>query len=139
MENQIQGLIIRDHSRDCKDTTHPIVFQELLDSKLPPEDKSLGCLRDEGLVLVAAGQDTVRLTLETGTFHLLREPRLMQKLREELLTVYPDLGDPPLLPVLERLPYLTAVIYECTYECLHSFDSNSFLPLIWFKSHFVFN
>jgi hypothetical protein len=37
----------------------------------------------------------------------------MQKLREELLTVYPDPGDPPSLPVLEQLPYLTAVINEC--------------------------
>jgi cytochrome P450 len=134
MENQIQDLI-RDHNRDCN-TAHPIVFQELLDSNLPPKDKNLGRLRDEGLVLVAAGQDTVRTTLETGTFHLLREPRVMQKLREELLTVYPDPGDPPSLPILEQLPYLTAFIYECMNMLyLHSFDSNSFLPLIWFKSH----
>jgi cytochrome P450 len=55
----------------------------------------------------------VRATLEIGTFHLLQQPQIMQKLREELLTVYPDPGDPPSLPVLEQLPYLTAVINEC--------------------------
>jgi len=45
----------------------------------------------------------------------------MQKLREELLTVYPDPGDPPSLPVLEQLPYLTAVIYECMKMLYNSF------------------
>ncbi|KAN0069103.1 Cytochrome P450 [Elaphomyces granulatus] len=111
MEDQIQQLI-DDHNRGCKDTTHPIVFQELLDSNLPQEDKNLVRLRSEGVVLVSAGLDTVRATLEIGTFHLLQQPRIMQKLRKELLTVYPDPGDPPSLPVLEKLPYLTAVIYE---------------------------
>lgn len=111
IETQIQQLI-EDQSRGCKDTTHPIVFQELLDSNLPQEDKSLGRLRNEGVVLVTAGLDTVRATLEIGTFHLLQQPQIMQKLREELLTVYPDPGDPPSLPVLEQLPYLTAVINE---------------------------
>jgi cytochrome P450 len=111
VENQIQQLI-HDRNRGCEDTTHPIVFQELLDSNLSQEDKSLARLQSEGVLLISTGLDTVRTTLEIGTFHLLQQPRIMQKLREELLTVYPDPGDPPSLPVLERLPYLTAVIYE---------------------------
>src|SRR5712664_1927866 len=127
MEDQIQQLI-DDHNRGCKDTTHPIVFQELLDSNLPQEDKNLGRLRNEGVVLVSAGLDTVRATLEIGTFHLLQQPRIMQKLREELLTVYPDPGDPPSLPVLEQLPYLTAVIYECMKMLYTSFLQFQLLP-----------
>ena len=63
----------------------------------------------------------MRATLEIGTFHLLQQPRIMQKLREELLTIYPDPGDPPSLPVLEQLPYLTAVINECMKMLYNSF------------------
>jgi cytochrome P450 len=113
MAKQIQDLI-DDRNQGYKDASHPTVFKELLDSDLSPKDKNLHRLKDEGVTLVGAGQETVKAALQVGTYYLLRSPEIFYKLRDELLTVYPNPAEPPPLPVLEQLPYLTAVINECT-------------------------
>lgn len=59
------------------------------------------------------GADTVGNTLMVGTFHLLKQPEKLQKLKEELLTAWPTLnGQEPELRHLDKLPYLNAVIKE---------------------------
>jgi cytochrome P450 len=112
MIKQIQDLI-HDRNQGYKDASHPTLFKELLDSDLPPAEKAVRRLKDEGVTLIGAGQETTKSALQVGTFYLLQQPQTWQKLRDELLAVYPDPDDPPPLPVLEKLPYLTAVIYEC--------------------------
>jgi cytochrome P450 len=48
-----------------------------------------------------------------GTYYLLQDPQKQQKLREELMTVWPSLGGAePRVKDLEHLPYLNAVIKE---------------------------
>jgi len=48
----------------------------------------------------------------TGTYHLLHNPEMRERLFGEILTVWPDLSQPPRFETLERLPYLTAVVKE---------------------------
>ena len=62
--------------------------------------------------MLFAGGVTVGDTLMTGTFHILGEPLLYQRLRAEILKVWPDINNPPILEALETLPILTSTIKE---------------------------
>jgi cytochrome P450 len=82
------------------------IFQALLDSDLPPEEKSADRLQDEGQTLVGAGSETTAKSLAVITFYLLEDRQKLQKLRAELHTVMPTPTGPVSLTALEQLPYL---------------------------------
>ncbi|KAL1970158.1 hypothetical protein VTN77DRAFT_6563 [Rasamsonia byssochlamydoides] len=88
------------------------IFQAVLDSDLPDEEKTADRLQDEGQTLVGAGSETTAKTLSIITFYLLQDKKKLQKLRDELsgVPLKPEGGS--LLSRLEPLPYLTAVISE---------------------------
>ena len=88
------------------------IFQALLDSDLPPEEKSADRLQDEGQILVGAGSETTAKSLSVISFYLLQDKKKLQKLRDEIRTVMPTPNSLPSLTTLEQLPYLTAVINE---------------------------
>lgn len=81
-------------------------------SNLPDSDKSVARLKDEALIVVAAGTLTTSWALCVAIYHLLAKPELLSKLKEELRTAIPDRNTRLLLPQLERLPYLTGIIQE---------------------------
>lgn len=62
--------------------------------------------------IVAAGTETTAHTLRVITYHLCRNPDMLQKLCAELKTVDLSSQNGHKLPQLERLPYLFAVINE---------------------------
>lgn len=79
------------------------------DKTMPSADS----LYEEGQALMFGGADTVDNTLMVGTFHLLKQPKTLQKLKMELLAAWPSLNaEEPALRNLEILPYLNAVIKE---------------------------
>jgi len=93
---------------------HRIIYHELLS---PEANKgaplpSAGSLYEEAQALMFGGGDTTGNTLMLGTFYLLRNPGLVRRMKEELKTAWPVLGQPPNLGELEKLPFLTAVIKE---------------------------
>jgi cytochrome P450 len=95
-----------------KTSEHPTVFHELLKTdQLPEQDKNLQHLVDEGQTVVQAGQVTTTHMLYTTTFHILDNPSVLRKLREELADAMPD-GKLAPLQKLEQLPYLSAVVSE---------------------------
>lgn len=81
------------------------IFYTMLDSDLPPEEKSAERLIDEGQSVVGAGSETTAGTLTIITFYLLRDKRILNKVRKELGSL-PDVQ--PRLPYLEKLPYLVS-------------------------------
>jgi cytochrome P450 len=93
-------------------TTHPTVFKELLDSDLPREEVTIERLADEAQTVVAAGQVTTSHFLKMTSFHILANPEILRKLKEELGSVMPSDGSVPPLSKLEQLPYLSAIISE---------------------------
>jgi cytochrome P450 len=95
------------------------VFRGLSSSNLPPEEKTLQRLAQEGITLAGAGQTTVPGVLKTAMFHLFQETSKMERLSKEIMTVFPDPAHPPSLSQLEQLPYLTGVIMEGKLECSH--------------------
>ncbi|KAI9148249.1 Cytochrome P450 monooxygenase TRI4 [Paramyrothecium foliicola] len=85
------------------------VYYSVLDNPiLSAPDKALLRLEQEGALLVLAGTESPAKSLNTIFYHLLANPQIMSKLREELNTV----ARPASWAQLERLPYLTAVIEE---------------------------
>ncbi|RAH51055.1 cytochrome P450 [Aspergillus brunneoviolaceus CBS 621.78] len=76
------------------------VFDSVLDApNLPDAEKTLPRLEQEGTLLALAGTESPAQTLTVAFYHLLANPALLAKLRQELRT-------------LEQLPYLSAVIEE---------------------------
>lgn len=96
------------------DVDHPTVFHEMLGSKtLPPEEKTVTRLAQEGQILVQGGTLTTSWTLAVATFHLLHRPEALKRLRDELAAAMPDpAAEAVPLAELEGLPFLRAVVKE---------------------------
>ncbi|KAG6833547.1 hypothetical protein H0H87_005198 [Tephrocybe sp. NHM501043] len=103
--------LLEDPSK-LENTEHEIIYHHLLTSKEGRELPSRQSLVDEASVMVAAGSDTIGNTCTIGSFHVLSNPEIHSKLFEELRSVWPH-GDLDVkFEMLEKLPYLTAVIKE---------------------------
>lgn len=90
------------------------VFYELRDNEdLPSHEKTVPRLQDEATILVMAGTESLAKSLQYASYYLLANPRMLQKLRDELSEARKTSADNTLdLPVLLGLPYLTATIQE---------------------------
>jgi len=66
----------------------------------------------EALALLFAGSDTVGNTTSVGVFHVLYHQDVLNKLKAELVAIWPDPETRIDYTTLEKLPYLTAVIKE---------------------------
>ena len=66
----------------------------------------------EGIVVVGAGSDTTGIALTITAFHLLNDPNILAKLKEELIQALPTKHSRPSWGELEKLPFLSAVIKE---------------------------
>jgi cytochrome P450 len=92
---------------------HKTIFHELRDSDLPTQEKTLERLSDEGNILIGAGSKTTAQILAILSYHLISNPDIMAKLRQELDTVMPDLNTPIKWQQLEQLPYLVSLLIFC--------------------------
>ncbi|RYP72823.1 hypothetical protein DL771_004007 [Monosporascus sp. 5C6A] len=90
----------------------PTVFETLLSSDLPPQEKTLDRLTDEAAAILGAGTETTAWTLSVLTYHLLAKPEVLARLTQELREAVEDPQRLPPWMALEKLPYLGAVIYE---------------------------
>jgi cytochrome P450 len=95
-----------------KSVSHQTVLSNLLASNLPPQELSVTRLQQEAVGIVGAAIETTKSTLTVASFHILDNPVIFRRLRQELEEVFADPTKPPTLAELERLPYLTAVIEE---------------------------
>ncbi|GKT42503.1 N-acetyltryptophan 6-hydroxylase ivoC [Colletotrichum spaethianum] len=95
------------------DINHPTIFHEMLTSKLlPPREKTVSRLAQDGQILVQGGTLTTSWTLSLAVFHLLNRPSTLRRLRDELFTAIPDRDAVVPLAELENLPYLRGVVKE---------------------------
>ena len=84
------------------------IFHEILESDLPPEEKTFERLWQEAQVTIGAGADTTGNALTVIHFHLLDNPNTLRKLQAELQEALPNKYDPIELRVVEQLPYLVS-------------------------------
>ncbi|RYO99103.1 hypothetical protein DL764_006905 [Monosporascus ibericus] len=90
----------------------PTVFETLLSSDLPLQEKTLDRLTDEAASILGAGTETTAWALAVLTYHLLAKPEVLARLTQELREAVEDPQRLPSWMALEKLPYLGAVIYE---------------------------
>ncbi|KAK5954220.1 hypothetical protein OHC33_004793 [Knufia fluminis] len=109
IRKQVNEIVVKNASGKKADGT---IFQAVLDSDLPPSEKTIDRLQDEGQTLVGAGSETTAKSLAMITFFLASAPKKLQKLREEIKTIGPEPDGSFVLAKLEQLPYLTACITE---------------------------
>lgn len=82
------------------------VIEKLSSPDMPEHFRSAENLTNEGFSLVIGGTETTARSLSLGMYHLLSEPHLLKKLREELRSVMPTPESKPTWNELEQLPYL---------------------------------
>lgn len=92
----------------------PWVTNILNNPSLPAYEKTLDRITDEAITLVGAGEVTIHDVLALIIFYLLQQPNTWKELKEEILTIFPDVTKPPSLTQLEKLPLLTSTIIEGT-------------------------
>ncbi|UKZ80114.1 hypothetical protein TrVFT333_007879 [Trichoderma virens FT-333] len=90
----------------------PTLFHSIERSALPPHEKSAVRLQQEGTTMLFAGSETTARLLAHTIFHLLDNPDVVQKIKDELLEVMGDDKQIPDLKILEKLPWLTASVRE---------------------------
>ncbi|KAL4778870.1 cytochrome P450 [Aspergillus varians] len=84
------------------------LFDNVLSSNLPEQEKTEARLAQDMQVFVSAGAETTAKAMTYILFYLHNQPELLKKLKDELAT----LGNDPSLLQLEQLPYLTSVMLE---------------------------
>ena len=84
------------------------IFHELLDSDLPPEEKTLQRFCDEGEILTGAGSETTAQALTRLFFYLQHVPKTLDLLRKELDKAIPSPSSIPSWAELQSLPYLVS-------------------------------
>lgn len=103
MRSQVESIIQASQEGKKAENT---IFQELLDSDLPEEEKTADRLQDEAQTVVGGGSETTAKALSNITFYLLQDKKKLDRLREELRSVKPSSNGQFLLQELEQLPYL---------------------------------
>jgi cytochrome P450 len=113
IEARIKPILERtEPAPESQNAFHRSVFHELRDSSLPPQEKTLDRLSDEGQIFIGAGTETTATALSKVTFYLLTNKQVLDTLRAELRTVMPNPTSPVSVTQLEQLLYLSAVIAE---------------------------
>ena len=91
-------------------SSHKTIFEELIESDLPPEEKSIDRLAEEGFALILAGADTSTQALIHISYHVLDNPVILGRLRAELRAAIPDPDSPLKWQELEKLSFLVRLL-----------------------------
>lgn len=91
------------------------MLSTLIDSHVPPAERSVSRLVDEGTAILLAGTETTARALSIAMFYLLDQKECLTKLRQELIALPAHEINWFPLSLLEPLPYLVSIN-------LHSFQ-----------------
>ena len=89
-----------------KTSSNAIYPAILANPDVPLLEKSQSRLEDDAIFLMLAGTDAPSQTLTITMFHILSNPTIHQRLKEELFAAIPDVTVTPCMDQLEQIPYL---------------------------------
>ena len=90
-----------------------IVHSMMESDSMPEHEKTFKRMSAEVATLLAGGMDTTSRSLCMTTYHILKNPHIYKRVMKEIRTVFPTPQSPlPTVQEIEKLPYLTACIYE---------------------------
>jgi cytochrome P450 len=105
MERNITATLAANSTTESEKKS--VIVQALGDERIPPNERGLARLLDEGTVIIFAGTETSARALSVAMFHLTRNKHLITALRHELSSNLPNVeGDEYTVSQLEPLPYL---------------------------------
>lgn len=96
----------RDGILDNEQKKRAIYPAMLANDKLPASEKETKRLQDEATFFMLAASDAPSQALAITTFHILDNPEVLGKLRDELFSAFPVFTGILSLDELEPLPYL---------------------------------
>ena len=88
---------------------HRTIFQDIVQSNLPPSEKAPARLSAEANLLQIAGTETTARTLAVLIFHLIDSPAILDRLRLELKPYKPESSSTIHLAELEAIPYFVSL------------------------------
>ncbi|KAJ5179641.1 cytochrome P450 [Penicillium capsulatum] len=88
------------------------IINRLTSEDVPPHERTLSRLQDEGFTVIVAGTETTMRSIAIATYYIFENPTIRDKLRAELKQVLPTPTSTTTLPELEKLPYLNGAINE---------------------------
>ena len=88
------------------------LYHALLAANLPEDEKRPERMAHEGFEILLAGSDTTARTMGIAVYHLIANPSIAQRLREELKAVMPRPQDTVELRILHELPWLVSLRRE---------------------------
>ena len=94
------------------------IFTSIIQSDIPRSEITVDRLQHEAISVVGAGIETTMRTLTISVFHIVDNPAVHKRLREELNAAIPKPDMIPSWEELEKLPFLTACIHECEFNLL---------------------
>lgn len=104
-----------DDTAEGSNKKHTLVH-EILQSDLPPTDKTLEHLYDDMVTISSAGFETTAHVMRAVLYYVYKNPDILNRLREELDAASQDSTGlekgKPNLTALEQLPYLTGALME---------------------------
>ncbi len=93
---------------------HQNLFQALLASDLPADEKLPGRMAHEGFEILLAGSDTTARTMGVAVYHITANFDIMIRLQKELEGAMPDPHCVIDLKLLENLPWLVRELLHLT-------------------------
>lgn len=112
MKGQVQEALLTAEVKDQQDN----IFTAIIQSDIPRSEVTVQRLHDEAIAVVGAGLETTMRIMSVTVFHVVANPAIHRRLRAELESAIPNPDRIPPWESLEKLPYLTACINECTYS-----------------------
>lgn len=94
-----------------------VIVEALRNPNIPPHDRTLERLVDDGIIFGFAGTETMGRSLAVGSFYLLSDKFVLARLRNELTAATENFSNQELtLGELEKLPYLVFYSFPCWQE-----------------------
>lgn len=103
----IQDALVAEGSTEK--APHRTIFQDIVQSNLPPSEKAPARLSAEANLLQIAGTETTARTLAVLIFHLIDSPAVLDRLRLKLKPYTPESGSTMHLAELEAIPYFVSL------------------------------
>ena len=105
---QIKAIITG--ANDTYDSvSHPTIFHEILNTSLPPEEKKLGRLWQEGQTVIGSGTETTAWALPSQHSTSLPNLSIRHRLLQELKPLFDSTDGKPTFNQLKQLQYLGVI------------------------------
>lgn len=112
MEKDAKALMAAASSSTPDEKGPRTIVNGILESNLPPSEKTFTRVYDDVSTVGGAGFETTASVLRLIIFHVFSNPEIIQRLRDELASATAQSYDTVELGKLEQLPYLTSVLME---------------------------